>query len=152
MGQFIKLKHMKKILLLIAIFAFVGANYAQDSKSCYDQYYEIFKIRGAEEVKNGEHKSVIFSMRNGNHAECFYGKVRIDSGYVKEMYIEFEDGNYEPYILTLKTTHKINIQNGISRTVITKEEEIFNIFFVNHIKPPKKKYKRAATPKISDFK
>jgi len=143
---------MKKILLLLSIFTICGINYAQDSKSCYDQYYEIFKIRGADDVKDGEHKNVIFSMRNGNHAECFYGKAKVDSGYVKELYIEFEDGTYEPYILIFKTGHKITIQNGISRTVITKDEEIFNVMFVNHIKPPKKKYKRAAAPKISDFK
>lgn len=143
---------MKKLLLLFSIFSLMGTSFAQDSKSCYDQYYEIFKIRGAEKIDNGEHKNVIFTMRTGNHADCFYGKVKVDSGYVKELYIEFEDGTYEPYILKLKTDHKISIQNGISRTVITKDEEIFNVMFVNHIKPPKKKYKRAAAPRISDFK
>jgi hypothetical protein len=143
---------MKKILLLFTLIALIGSSYAQDNKSCYDQYYEIFKIRGAEKVEDGEHKSVIFTMRNGDHTDCFYGKVKVDSGFVKEMYIEFEDGTYEPYILKLKTSHKITVQNGMSRTVITKDEEIFNVMFVNHIRPPKKKYKRAATPKISDFK
>ncbi len=143
---------MKKLLLFIVFFSITGLFYGQESKSCYDQYYEIFKIRGAENVDDGEHENVIFTMRTGNDAECFVGKVVVDSGYVKEMYIQFEDGTYEPYILRLKTDHRITVQNGISRTVITKDEEIFNIMFVGHIKPPKKKYKRAAPPKISDFK
>ena len=142
---------MKKFLLLLFV-ASIGTAWGQDTKSCYDQYYEIFKIRGAEDVKDGVHENVIFTIRQGNDAECFYGKVKVDSGVVKEMYIQFEDGTYEPYILKLKTEHNITIQNGISRTVITKDEEIFNVMFVGHIKPPKKKYKRAPAPKISDFK
>ena len=143
---------MKKTLLFLTILSISTFSFGQDDKSCYDQYYEIFKIRGAEKVTDGEHKNVIFTMRSGNDADCFYGKVSVDSGCVKNMFIEFEDGTYEPYILKLKTEHKISIQNGISRTVITKDEEIFNVMFINHIKPPKKKYKRATSPKLSDFK
>lgn len=143
---------MNKYLLFLSFFLVAGFSYSQD-KSCYQQYTEIFKIRGARTVVDSVHDNVIFTIRTKDGgADCFLGKVVVKNKAISEMYLMFEDGTYEPFILKRETEFPITVQNGISRTVVTTDEEIFNVMFVNHIKPPKKKYKRAPAPKIGSFK
>lgn len=140
---------MKTLLLSVVSVLALSFGYSQE-KTCYQQYYEVFKVRGADNVADGEHENVIFTERSkdGASADCFYGKAIVKDGAVIECHIQFEDGTYEPYIIKRESKFPITIQGGITRTVVLKDEGIFNVMFVNHILPPKKKYKRAAPPKI----
>ncbi len=45
-----------------------------DDDSCYRKWYRIFKLRGADEVTDGEYDNVIISFRQGTHGNCYYGK------------------------------------------------------------------------------
>ena len=41
---------------------------------------------------------------------------------------------------------KITIENGMSRTMVTVDDELITVLFVKSIRPKKKKYVKAADP------
>ena len=65
---------------------------------------------------------------------------------VNEIYLSFEDDSYERLVKKYKYDTPVTIINGISKTLVTLDDELINVMFVKKIKPKKKAYKRAADP------
>lgn len=144
---------MKKIVfsLLFASFTAIGYSQSKDDAqiTCYQKYAEIFEKRGANEVEDGTYDDVIITFRKGSMADCFYGKVIVKGGKINtdEMFLKFEDSSYERVVRKYRNPDQvISIINGMSRTIVTVEDELIDILFVKKIKPKKKNYVKASDP------
>ncbi|MDQ3192044.1 MAG: hypothetical protein M3Q58_10660 [Bacteroidota bacterium] len=140
---------MKRLLLAVLILASFSLYAQQEIEiNCYQKYAKVFEERGAELVVDGWHDDVIISIRYGSNADCYLGKVNVVDGrvVVKEMQIKFQDGTYEYVKRNYKYEFPVSVVAGISKTLITLEDELINIMFVKHIKPKKKAYERAPEP------
>lgn len=150
---------MKKIILSVLIFCTSTIIFAQEKETeesdqtCYQKYASIFEKRGATEVADGVYNDVIISFRKGSMAECYYGKVEVRNQKINinEMYLRFEDDTYEKVNRKFRYPDQtIDITNGMSRTMITVDDELITILFVKKIKPKKKSYSKAPDPNF-DF-
>ncbi len=150
---------MKKVLLGIILFATLApASIAQVKKggqevvapNCYQKYAAVFEKRGAKHVEDGVHDDIIITIRQGINADCFYGRVKVDQGKISKMEFKFEDGTFEFLDKRYKQRFDGTIQNGMSRSQVTEDDEIINVLFVKHIKPKKKEYMKAPDPNF-DF-
>jgi hypothetical protein len=142
---------MKKLLFIGFILVSTVLANAQDQDvepTCYQKYAKIFEKRGAYPVEDGTYTNVIITIRKGSDADCFYGKVVVKNGKidVDEIYLSFEDDTYEKLVKKYKYDTPVTIINGISKTLVTVDDELINVLFVKNIKPKKKAYKRAADP------
>lgn len=136
-------------LLLLLVLAFSAVAYGQEDLNCYQKYAKKFEERGAFEVEDGWHEKVVITIRKGSNSECFYGKVKVENGVVVSMFMMYGDGTYESKPIQKSYKHddeKATITNGISKTRITVDDELINVIFPSHIKPPKKKYETAPDP------
>ncbi len=146
---------MKKIFtLIIFTAAFLVNGYAQektDENNCYFQWARKFEERGATDVEDGTHMDVIISFRSGSTCECKAGKAEVKNGKVIALYLKMEDGSFEKVNKKLKYETYANptVQNGISSTILTAEDELINVVFYKKLKPKKKGYVEAPSP--SDF-
>ncbi len=140
--------------LLIAIFSlFVITNLAaQESNNCYQDYAKIFETRGADEVADGTYDNVVITIRKGTFADCFIGKVTVSNGKIdgNNIQIQLVDKTFEQLDKKSKYDKFLNITNGISKTMVTVEDELINVMFVKSIKPKKKAYNRAPMPSMLD--
>jgi hypothetical protein len=148
---------MKKIITLIVSIIFVNTLFSQQTvdeelpATCYQKYASVFEKRGAFPVENGTHDDVIITFRKGSSADCFLGKVTVKEGIldINEIYMKFEDNTYEKVEKKYKyAEEKINIVNGISKTIVCYDDELINIMFTKKIKPKKKNYARAKEPEF----
>lgn len=145
---------MKKISLLFLLFLGFQLGYCQstDEASCYTQWAKAFEVRGAEDIKDGWHDNIIVSIRTGSKNKCYTGKVLVENFTIKEIFIKYVDGKYDPFIPQLKyPDQKSIIVNGISKTLQSNDDELINIIFINHLKPKKKAYEVAPMPDLDDF-
>ena len=138
---------MKHLFLVICSTFIIQAS-AQDSGNCYQKYIKVFESRGAEEVIDGVYDDVIVSIRKGSFADCFIGKVKVINGNVdaRSIQLSFVDGSFEPFERQYKYDEPVKIINGVSKTMVTTDEELVSIMFVGAIKPKKKALKRAPEP------
>lgn len=141
---------MKNLYLLILFILPISLSYAQDV-NCYNYYYKVFQQRGAYNVEDGNHEDVIVSIRKGDASDCYEGKVTVKDNTVTKIFLQFEDGSFEPYSPKFKNDYATTIKDGVSRSQITMEDEIVNVFFIKKIKPKKKKYKKAKLIKLDDL-
>jgi hypothetical protein len=141
---------MKKSLIVLFVFISTGlfAQTKEIDPNCYQKYAIVFEERGAEQVADGVYDDVIITFRYGSSADCFYGKVTVAEGKIvtKDIHIKFQDGTYEHVKKTYKHDFPVTIVNGISKTLVTVEDELINVMFVKKIKPKKKAYERAPEP------
>lgn len=130
----------------LVCFALIASS--QNNLTCYQKYAKVFETRGANEVKDGLHDDVIITIRKGSFADCFIGKVKVVDGQIikKSIQLSFVDGSFEPLQRSYKHDEPTTIIAGISKTLLTKDEELINVMFVSAIKPKKKAFKRAPEP------
>lgn len=118
--------------------------------NCYLKWAQKFEERGAFDVEDGSYTDVIITFRNGSNADCFNGKAEVKNGMVTAMFLKLEDASFEQIKRKWKYEIKdVTIQNGISKTLITVDDELINVMFVKKIKAKKKGYEKAPDP--SDF-
>ncbi len=138
---------MKKILLSLLVLALpiIASAQTAPAMNCYEKYAKKFEERGANPVLDGWHEGVVITIRKGSTAECVPGKVKVENGKIITIYRQFSDGTYEeaPMQKTYKYNNEITINNGISKAMLTVEDEIINVIFPKHIKPPKKQFSTA---------
>ncbi len=148
---------MKALFFSVTFFTFSTLLMAQKAAeddlnpTCYQRYATVFEKRGAFPVENGTHDDVIITFRKGSSADCFLGKVTVKDGAIDitDLYLKFEDNSYEKIEKKYKYVEdKINIVNGISKTIVCHDDELINIMFTKKIKPKKKNYVRAAEPEF----
>lgn len=137
-----------KIFFTILLMATTLLSFGQDDRNCFDKYEDKFEERGAFDVEDGWYEDVIITFRKGNNAECLYGKAKVVDGVVTLIYLKYADGTYEEHPINKRFKHyeAPKIVNGISKSLITEENEVINVIFVKSIKPPKKEYSAAPNP------
>jgi len=142
---------MKKLTTLVLLFLGMNVSFAQETQkqelNCYNKWSQKFEERGAEDVADGTYTDVIVTFRQGANADCFNGKAIVKEGKVQSFFIELEDGTYEQVVRVWKTDVKdLTIVNGISKTVISKDNVLVNVLWPKKIKPKKASPKKAAEP------
>lgn len=140
---------MKKFLLslsALAAFVILSSTSLPDELNCFDKWQKKFEERGANEVTDGWHLDVVATFRKGGNADCYPAKVEVKEGKITQIHLKYEDGTYEIFKKSFKPVGEFTIVNGISQTRITTDEELVNIIFVKHLKPPKKKLVSAPDP------
>lgn len=143
---------MKRFLLtLIVVICFTAVNAQQKEavKTCHQKYVEVFEKRGAFPIEDGVYDNVIITFRKGSLADCFYGKVKVMNGEINvyEIYLKFEDNTFEKVQRKYRyPEEKITIEQGMSKTMITADDELITVLFVKSIRPKKKSYVKAADP------
>lgn len=145
--------HMKRTLTLLSFVISIAAATAQTTKkaddetNCYLKWAQKFESRGADDVTDGVYTDVIITFRNGGDAECFNGKVEVKDGKVIAMYLKMEDGSYEAVKKKSKYDKiPVTVTNGMSSTIVTKEDELINVLFIKKIKPKKAGFEKAPEP------
>jgi len=144
---------MKKIVttltFLMSINALVVAQTTKkfdEETNCYLKWAQKFENRGADDVADGAYNDVIITFRNGSDAECFNGKCEVKDGKITGMYIKMENGTYEQVKKKLRYDFPITVNNGISKTILTLEDELINVLFIKKIKPKKAGFEKAPDP------
>jgi hypothetical protein len=145
-------KTITTLFIVLSVSAFVQAQSPAGTKSpepetnCYLKWAQKFEERGADEVADGVYTDVIITFRNGSEAECYNGKCDVKEGKISGMYIKMEDGNYELIKKKFRYDFPITISNGMSKTVLTFEDELINVLFIKKIKAKKAGFVKAAEP------
>lgn len=142
---------MNRLLLGLLLLTVPLISFAQEATlTCYEKYAKKFTERGAFIVEDGLHEDIVITIRKGATAECVPGKVKVEKGIIIAMYRRFSDGTYEETPMVKSYKHKedmtITAGSGISKSMLTTEDEIINVIFTKHIKPPKKKFAAATDP------
>jgi len=141
---------MKKIITLLALtfsFTILAQEAAKPELNCYNKWSQKFDERGAEDVADGTYTDVVVVFRVGANAECFQGKALVKDHKVEIFYIMLDDGTYDQVQRVWKSDIKeITINNGISKTLITKDNQLINIIWPKKIKAKKAGFKKAPEP------
>jgi hypothetical protein len=144
-------KTITTLFLVLGVSAFVNAQDSDSKKTgdetnCYLKWAKKFEERGANDVADGVYTDVIITFRNGSEAECFNGKCEVKEAKITGMYRQMEDGTYELLKKKLRYDFPITITNGMSKTVLTFDDELINVLFIKKIKPKKAGFVKAAEP------
>jgi len=125
--------------------------------NCYDQWYSLFKERGAVPIADGTHE-VIISLRNEyDYAECFLGKIDVkDRKIIGELQIQKMDGSYEVFDKKVGALYQNSegivkeelryITNGMSESVVLGDGEKIRLFFYKSLTDKTKANKKAPNP------
>jgi len=165
-------KPMKSILaILFSIFSLSVFAQGQGSKpiatgqankqasNCYEEWYSIFKERGANPVANGIQEAVI-SIRNGNYSECFMGRVNVlDGKILGRPQVQKMDGTFEDWgkdvshkyfnadgTRTDEANSMLVITNGMSGEFVLADGDIVRAFFYRFVADKPKSVKKAPSP------
>ena len=127
----------------------------KESTICFDEYYSLFRSRGANPVADGTHQ-VVIGVKKGGTSRCFTGKAEVKNGQlVPPILVENLDGTFEALgteyqlIPAYKNTAQadlLRIVNGMSITALTTDEEELKVFFVKSLKEKPKARKAAPAP------
>ena len=142
---------MKKIVTILSLFTSVLVWGQEGQKvqelNCYNKWAQKFEERGSEEVADGTYMDVIVTFRHGANAECFEGKAIVKEKKVETFYILLDDGKFDEVVRVWKNDIKdVSITNGISKTLITKDNQLINIIWPKKIKAKKAGFKKAPEP------
>lgn len=139
------------LLFIVALFTFTTSNAQTEEKvvTCHQKYAKVFEERGATPVEDGTYDNVIITFRKGSLADCFYGKVQVLNSKINtlDMYLKFADDTYERIQRKFRYPEEpVTIEGGISRTMVTVDDELISVLFIKNIRPKKKSYLKAAEP------
>lgn len=153
---------MKPVLVLLisllttGLFAQSGASKAAASGSCFKEWYALFKERGAKPVEDGTH-DVIITLRNGDYAECFMGKIDVAGGkIVSKLSIQKVDGTYAEFDKKVSEAYQNTegtvkeemrfVTNGMSAPIVLADGESIRLFFYKSLADKPKANKKAPPP------
>lgn len=129
---------------------------AAKSVDCYDQWYALFKERGANPITDGTHE-VIISIQNEGYTECFMGKIDVAAGRLSsKLQIQKVDGTYEEFDAMLSATYMDTqgtlkeslrvVTNGMSESLTRTTGETVRLFFYKSLAEKAKANKKAPPP------
>ncbi len=159
---------MKKIstlffgLLMLSAFASLAQAPAKkpataSSNSCFSEWYNTFRERGAKPIPDGTHE-VIITVRNEDNSDCYLGKVSVENGkIVPPLYVQKQDGSFETYatlgkkldpswVASQNKESIYEITDGMSVTFYTSDKEMGKIFFYTFVNDKPKSNKKAPSP------
>lgn len=125
----------------------------KEEESCYRKWYKIFQLRGADEVPDGDYDNVVVSLRQGIHGNCYYGKVSIKKGTIREIQIRIVDGKFEKVNFDVKEDYAV--VNGISETIVARlrgNRHELNVIFKDKLHPKGNAYDQAPDPDVEEYK
>jgi len=158
----ININSMKPILAILFTFVSLGV-FAQGagkpvaSNNCFNEWYALFKDRGAKPIPNGTH-DVVIAFRKGDYSECYMGKVDIMDGKISgRPQVQKMDGTFEEWDKRisqsyidesgkLKATALLEIHNGMSAEVTLADGENVRLFFYKFVADKPKANKKAPAP------
>jgi hypothetical protein len=123
--------------LLLSIF-FVGLLFfAHSQTECFSKFEKAFEERGATEVPDAMHKNVVICFFNKERMGCYCGKVRVESGKITSIFLQYSDDSYMLYEDAFYNTLKKapTIKNGISEMIYSAKGESFKIVFMDQLQP-----------------
>ena len=152
-------------LLSLTVVAQTGATKSAPAKSnpaaktanCYDQWYSVFKDRGANPIADGTHE-VIISLRNEyDYAECFFGKIDVKDGKLaSKLQVQKVDGSYEEFTKKVSSVYQNadgtvkeelrDVSNGMSESLELGSGERIRLFFYKSVAAKEKANKKAPAP------
>lgn len=152
---------MKTVLTLLICFVSLSM-FAQTAPvkkvaTCYDQWYAVFKERGANPIADGTHE-VIISLRNEyDYAECFFGKIDVKDGKLSsKLQIQKMDGTYDVFDKKVSTLYQTadgvvkeelrSVINGMSESLELGSGEKIRLFFYKSLAEKVKANKKAPSP------
>ncbi len=144
-------KTITTLFLVLGASALMNAQTSDAKKpaeetNCYLKWAQKFEDRGADDVADGVYTDVIITIRNGSEAECYNGKCEVKEAKIVGMYRKLEDGSYELIKKKLRYDFPITITNGMSKTVLTFDDELINVLFIKKIKAKKAGFVKAPEP------
>lgn len=125
----------------------------KEEESCYRKWYKIFQLRGADEVPDGDYDNVVVSLRQGIHGSCYYGKVSVKKGIIRDIQIRIVDGKFEKVNFDVKEDYAI--VNGISETIVARlrgNRHELNVIFKDKLHPKGNSYDQAPDPDVEEYK
>jgi len=153
---------MKSFLTILACFLSVGmfaqgsSNKPSASNKCFQEWYSLFKERGANPVPDGV-QDVIITVRGDEYAECFMGKIQVASEKIAgKLLVQKMDGSYEEFDKKVSASYQNDqgiikeelrtINNGMSAFVRLTDGEIIGLFFYKSLADKPKSNKKAPSP------
>jgi hypothetical protein len=141
-------------VLSISMFAQSGA----PSNKCYQEWYALFKDRGANPVPDGMN-DVIITIRGDQYTECFMGKVDVaGEKMLGKLQVQKMDGTYEEFDKKVSASYQNDqgtlkeelrgISNGMSESVRLTDGAIIALFFYKSLAPKPKANKKAPSPSV----
>lgn len=124
---------------------------------CYDQWYSLFKERGANALADGTHDVIISIRDEYDYAECFVGKIDIKDGKLaSKLQIQKEDGSFEEFSKKVSTIYQNSeglvkeavrdVTNGMSESLTLADGEKIRLFFYKSLADKAKANKKAPPP------
>jgi len=142
-------------LISITIFAQSGSPKPAANK-CYQEWYSLFKERGANPVPDGM-QDVIISLRGDEYGECFMGRVDVaGEKMIGKLQVQKMDGTFEEFDKKVSASYQNDqgtlkeelrgINNGMSAFVRLSDGEIIGLFFYKSLADKPKSNKKAPSP------
>ena len=137
---------MNKILLFATTLLTTTLSFAQGD--CFSKLESAFEKRGAYTVADDMHRNVILSFFSPEGQECLNGKVRVENGFITQIFIQYADGDYEPikHKFTSASKTPIKVYNGISEMIHVADGQKLRVVFIEKLKPKAREFKSAAIP------
>lgn len=143
---------MKKLILLFTALIPLIANAQIDTEdNCFVQYMKVFEKRGGHDVVDGMYEDAIISVRNGTNCDCFVAKVKVENKQIRTIHIKFSDGTYDLFDPQYKYKEDWSVIAGKSKTRVTIDEKLIDVFLPKLLKPKKKDYEKAPLPSPDDL-
>jgi len=155
---------MKRIFYVLALCVATTAVFGQgqgkqppvNSGGCFNEWYSLFKERGAKPVPDGMN-DVIITLRNSTYVECFMGRIEVVEGKLSgKLQVQKMDGSYEEFDKrvgvnfqnaegTLKEELR-EINNGMSALAMLTDGDYIRLFFYKALADKPKANKKAPSP------
>jgi hypothetical protein len=134
-----------------------SAAVAKKEPSCYEQWYALFKERGANPIADGTHDVIISTRNEYNFTECFVGKIDVKDGKLaSKLQIQKEDGTWEEFDRKVSSMYQNSegvvredlrsVTNGMSEAFTLTDGEKIRLFFYKSLADKAKANKKAPPP------
>lgn len=156
------MKNMKPFFTILVCFlslaalAQTGSANKPASNKCFQEWFSLFKERGANPVPDGM-QPVIISVRGDEYGECFMGRIDVaGEKIIGKLQVQKMDGSYEEFDKKLSAAYQNDqgvikeelrgISNGMSNFVRLSDGEIIGLFFYKSLADKPKANKKAPSP------
>jgi len=140
------------------VFAQTGSAKPTASKKCFQEWYTLFKERGAKPVPDGM-QDVIITVRGDEYGECFMGRIDVaGEKIIGKLLVQKMDGSYEEFDKKVSASYQNDqgvikeelrgINNGMTAFVRLTDGEIIGLFFYKSLADKPKSNKKAPSPSV----
>jgi hypothetical protein len=126
-------------------------------KTCYAEWHDAFRTRGAKVVPDGM-QDIVIAIKDADNCRCFMGRVEVVAGKIKPpLYFQQEDGEYklvsivgkklEPAFASAMSSDELySIKDGMSIVFRTTDQEYGRLFFYKFANKSAQSNKEALSP------